>query len=353
MPETKIIITGEDNGASQVLDSLATGAKTASAAMESITDAVAQFQVASSAATGLMNAMFAAVDKGILSYQQAEGASSALTDAIDKQQVTASGAAEAWNALVQKTITYEELMTAVASGASDLTGKISETREATERIAEADRKATEALEEHNRRIADAAEMQEAFKSALESVTAAAGAVVAAIGAIYIGAKKLIGAFTELVQMAVAEEVSLVRLKGAVTRAGEEWGKLEEVTEDYIATMAKKTGVSDNEQRASLAQLITITGSYKTALENLPTALDMAATGQFSLSTATMLLGRIAVGSATNLSRYGIVLKEGASAAENLAEMQRKYAGAAEEYGNTTAGAFDRMNIAIGEIKEVI
>jgi uncharacterized membrane-anchored protein YhcB (DUF1043 family) len=69
-----------------------------------------------------------------------------------------------------------------------------------------------------------------------------------------------------------------------------------------------------------------------------------------MATAAKLVGRVSMGSTSILTRYGIVLKKGATATEALAAMQTKFGGAAEAYGDTTQGQIDKTNNALAKFQ---
>ena len=84
--------------------------------------------------------------------------------------------------------------------------------------------------------------------------------------------------------------------------------------------------ADDDQRASLQRLVSVTGDITKALELQRTAMDLARLRGMDLATAGDLIGKVYAGNLGTLSRYGIVLKKGTTATEALAEIQRRAAG---------------------------
>jgi len=129
--------------------------------------------------------------------------------------------------------------------------------------------------------------------------------------------------------ALEEQVGINRLSTQLQAAGADYAALSEEIEKSIAATQRKTSFGDEEQRDALTELVGVTGTYEGALEQLQIAIDLAAAKQMDLSSAATLVGRAALGDTELLSRYGIKVKEGATATEVLAQMQERFAGAAE------------------------
>jgi hypothetical protein len=86
---------------------------------------------------------------------------------------------------------------------------------------------------------------------------------------------------------------------------------------------------------------------------LPLAMDMAAAKGTDLVSAMELVGRVAEGNVGMLKRYGIILREGASATEALAAMQKAFAGQAEAFASGYEGAMARYGAATGDLRETV
>lgn len=155
------------------------------------------------------------------------------------------------------------------------------------------------------------------------------------------------------QAAAEEEQAIARLRAAVRASGGDWASAEQAIESYLQAELRRTALDDGEGREAIARLTTATGDYRRALELMPLAQDLAIAKGMDLAAASEIVGRVANGNTSILSRYGITLQEGASATEALAQMQAMFAGQAEEYGQTAAAAQERFNIAMGNLQETV
>ena len=114
----------------------------------------------------------------------------------------------------------------------------------------------------------------------------AGVAVTAFGA------SIVGSLTMAVKAAADEETGVQRLRTALNNVGVSYDNVKVSLEGVIAATQKKTGISDNEQRAALAQLVATTGDYDKALSLLPTALDLAAGKGMDYTSAAEVVGRV-------------------------------------------------------------
>jgi membrane protein implicated in regulation of membrane protease activity len=152
-----------------------------------------------------------------------------------------------------------------------------------------------------------------------------------------------------VKAAEEDRQSQARLAAVLDNVGVAYDNVSESLNANMDATMKKTGMSDDAQRDALAELILVTGDYNRALSLLPTALDLAAAKQIDVSTAAQLLGKVAEGNFGTLARYGIVLKDGATAAEALAAIQEKVKGSAEKM----ASPFEVLKNTFSELQEKI
>ncbi len=179
--------------------------------------------------------------------------------------------------------------------------------------------------------AEAAEKQlqglEGFAKKNEKAFKAAGIAMTAAGA------AITGALAFATKAALDEQIGINRLDVALKNAGQSYANLKGEIEASLAATQAKTNYDDGEQREALVALIGVTGTYQGALEQLRIATDLAAAKNMDLTSAATLVGRVTTGNTELLSRYGIQVKEGASATEILADMQTRFAGAAAGAAN--------------------
>jgi len=177
-------------------------------------------------------------------------------------------------------------------------------------------------------------------------------IAAAIGAAF-AVKKVIGWVSDAVEAANEDVSAMTKLGLAVENTGASFEDAEGKINDFILAQMKSTTYSDGEQMAAIQTLTEITGDYNEALDLTALSADMAAATGMDLASAAKLVGRVSKGDTALLKRYGIVIAEGASATEALAEMQAKYAGQAEAAGRSGAGAAKRLSNAWSEVKDTL
>lgn len=152
--------------------------------------------------------------------------------------------------------------------------------------------------------------------------------------------------------ALQDETSIVRLQQAVKAAGVGWdkygGQLEET-----AKQGMRLGFSDEQVRDGLSLLIAGTGSAEEAMKRLAIAQDVTRGTGIDLSTTSRLLTKVTEESVNVFARYGIRLKEGMTQQEALTAVQAKFAGQAEAFADSNAGAIARQKIQMDELQEAL
>lgn len=172
--------------------------------------------------------------------------------------------------------------------------------------------------------------------------AVAGSIIASIG---------IAAWLEQgAEKAMAAEVATGRLKTVVENTGVAYASVEASINSLLSAQSRQSAFSRGELRGALTELTLMTHDVGKAQGLLGLTADLARAKEIDLSTAAMLIGKVYAGNVSMLKRYGIVVKEGATAAEALAEIQKVVAGAAEEYASTTEGRMKRAENAISSFQ---
>jgi hypothetical protein len=123
--------------------------------------------------------------------------------------------------------------------------------------------------------------------------------------------------------------------------------------EAVLLARERLGFSDDEQRASLATLLSRTHDVNKALEIQRTAMDLARFKGIDLGTATDLLGKAFSGQVGALKKAGIAVDAHATAEEALLAVQKAVAGQAETYANTDAGKEAAANQRVQESMEKI
>jgi hypothetical protein len=130
-----------------------------------------------------------------------------------------------------------------------------------------------------------------------------------------------------------------------------------MNEDWITIQGKLLGVTDDELRPALGDLVRATGDITKAQELAAAAMDISAAKGISLDTATRALEKAYGGNLTALAKISPelrdMIRDGASLDDVMAKMSKTFGGAASDAADTTAGKFKLMKIQLDETKETI
>ena len=143
------------------------------------------------------------------------------------------------------------------------------------------------------------------------------------------------------------------LNRAVTATGTPWINYAGHMQDVINKQSQLSAYSQGALKSALTQLTLVTGSSAKGLNLLGLATDLARAKHMDLAKAATVVGKVADGNTSALSRYGIVVGKGTTATQALAMMQGRFAGQAAAYGNTAAGAQDKFTNALHHLQVVI
>jgi hypothetical protein len=171
---------------------------------------------------------------------------------------------------------------------------------------------------------------------LEFIAVAAAAVTAAFS------------FEKIVEATAAAQSAQVELQGAVENAGASWKAWSPILDEVAEQMLGRTRFGVDETRKALGNLITITGNVRTAFADISLAADIAAKKHMGFEEAATLVGRVAEGNTGMLVRYGIVLRDGGDAME---ELRKKFGGFAEREGATLGGTLERSKNLLEELSK--
>lgn len=152
-----------------------------------------------------------------------------------------------------------------------------------------------------------------------------------------------------IKAAQDEAVGINQLNQALLNVGTSYEANRVAIESVVAAQQNKTNFSDGAQREALQMLVQITGSYQTALDSLPAALDLAAATGMSLDTASVALGKALTGNTDTLGRYGIKLENGATATDVLTALTARFGGSAEAAVNPMT----RLGNQLSNLQETI
>jgi hypothetical protein len=190
------------------------------------------------------------------------------------------------------------------------------------------------------------------KKAQDSVASFADKAKSALGgipALVVGAA--LGAFFKsAIDEAAAAEVGMGRLATAVRNAGGDFGKLKPQLEDTVASVMKLSTATDDELRAALTNMITISGDVAGSQKNLALAADLAAFKHISLEEAATVVGKAMNGNVTAFNKVGVAGKDATTVLENA---RASFGGFAAKEASTFSGTLQRLNNQWGEFQEAV
>lgn len=162
----------------------------------------------------------------------------------------------------------------------------------------------------------------------------------------LGAKKATDAFREA-------EVSNAKLRAQLKASGISYKAHAKEIDAVIQRTSKLAGLDDEDLQDAFTNIIRVTGNVSKSMKLTGLAADFARAKHMDVAKAGELVGKVAGGNVGILGRYGISVKKGATATEALGLLQRKFAGQAEAYGKTGAGAQDRMKVSTENLMEAV
>lgn len=153
-----------------------------------------------------------------------------------------------------------------------------------------------------------------------------------------------------VRAARDQEAIWNRLGGTINNAG---GNFEEMTpriRNMARAMQDATTIGDDQFAATLQSLVNISQDVEGSLENVALVADLSAAANIDLNASALLVGRAMVGQTALLSRYGIVVEEGADAVQS---MRDQFRGMAANEALALDGQVKQLNNEWGDFKEAI
>jgi len=178
-----------------------------------------------------------------------------------------------------------------------------------------------------------------------------GALKVGAASAAVGIAAMVAVLGKCAYEAGQEEQGIARLVVALKNQGINYDVVKGKLEGVIATTQNKTGIADDKQRESIGTLVTMTGDLDKALELNRLAMDLSIAKQIDLTSAAEIVGKVSQGNTSILTRYGIVVGEGATATEALAKMTQMFGGQAEAAGKTAAGMGKILQNQFGDIME--
>ncbi|MBK6458906.1 MAG: hypothetical protein IPF87_22965 [Gemmatimonadetes bacterium] len=144
------------------------------------------------------------------------------------------------------------------------------------------------------------------KKAGESVSSFSDKAKAALGSLAaLGVGAALGAFFKsAIEEASAAEVGMGRLGTAVRNAGGNFDALKPQLESTVASVMRLSTATDDDLRAALTNMITISGDVAGSQRNLALAADLATFKHIGLEEAANVVGKAMNGNVTAFNKLG-------------------------------------------------
>jgi len=128
-------------------------------------------------------------------------------------------------------------------------------------------------------------------------------------------------------------------------------------EDWITTIGKQLGITDDELRPALARMVAATHDVSDAQDDVSLAMDVAAGRHKSLQTVVEALSKAEQGNTSGLGRLGVATKDAAGHALTLDQitgnLAKTYKGQAAAAADTAAGKYKIVDTQFHELGETI
>ena len=183
---------------------------------------------------------------------------------------------------------------------------------------------------------------------------AAGGVV---GAGIAGVGELVGFLKDSVNAAAESEKVWTDLAAAVERSGVNFSQVKGDLEEVAVSLSKISTFDDEAIVSAMKNLMTYGMDYKTAMEAVASAVDLAAAKSMDLQSATTMIGKAYTENYSALERYGVVIDEAVKKSGDfnavLAALNEQFGGAAATQVNTYTGAIAQMRNEWQNLQETI
>jgi hypothetical protein len=153
--------------------------------------------------------------------------------------------------------------------------------------------------------------------------------------------------------AAQEQVGIERLSASLRANVTGWDGNTKAIEDTVYAMEQASGFSDGDLRDSLARLVGETHDVSKAFELQRTAMDLARFTGSDLVTASTALIRVEGGQYRALKGLIGSTKDITTEQEALAAVQEVAGGQWEAYGDSAAGAQEKLRNAMSDLEEEI
>lgn len=187
-----------------------------------------------------------------------------------------------------------------------------------------------------------------FGSKLGTLTKA-GMIGAAVGGTALLAKGLQSSVSAAMEAEKAQAALEAQLKASGISYQESAGSIDKT----VQSLSRMAGIDDEDLTSAFTRLVRSTGDVKKAQEQMGLVADIARAKQMDVGAAAEIVGKALSGNTGILKRYGVEIEKGMTVTEALGVAQRAFAGQAEAYGKTTAGAQDKVRVSLENVQEAI
>ena len=162
-------------------------------------------------------------------------------------------------------------------------------------------------------------------------------------------------FSSSISAALADEKAMKSLEIALGNVGA--AHQTGAVETFIDALARETGVADDMLRPSFQKLVTATGDVALSQKAVALAMDISAGTGRDLEAVSLALAKGFSGSTTALGKLGAGIDANIIKSKDMdaitAALSEKFAGQAAGAAETYQGKINKLNVAVGEGKELI
>lgn len=207
-------------------------------------------------------------------------------------------------------------------------------------------------------VGDASSAQRAFRQAGDAakgygsrlgLLAKGGLVGGAVAGTYALAKGLKSAVSAAMEAEKVQAALAAQMKASGESYEDNIGRINR----QVDALSRLSGFDDEALTGAFTKLVRATGDTSKSLERMGLVADFARARNIDVAASADIIAKVMAGNTGILGRYGIQLEKGTSATEALGIMQQRVSGQAEAYGKTTAGAQDRVKVAMENVQESI
>lgn len=160
-----------------------------------------------------------------------------------------------------------------------------------------------------------------------------------------------------VQAAAQDEESQKKLADQLRRTTGATQEQIAAVEQHISKQMMLTGVTDDQLRPAMANLVRSTGDVTFAQSQLNLALDISAATGKDLESVSLALGKAFTGNVGALTKLGVPLDQSVVKSKNLSEviktLNTQFGGAAADAADTFSGRLRILQVSLGEAVEGI